>query len=53
MKTINTYINMKHINTYITEKLKINKPKTIIEHTLFPTSRTELDKIVKDEIKQN
>lgn len=51
MKTIDTYINMKHINTYIlskiknkaniTEKLKINKNQKT-EHILFPSSKKRI-----------
>ena len=44
---------MKTINTFITEKLKINKPKPTVELTLFPNNRKELLKMIRDEIKQN
>ena len=46
---------MKYINTYIIEKLKINKSKlnTVPEYTLFPVSKGELTKMVKDEIDKN
>ena len=44
---------MKHINTYINEKLKISKPNKIVEHTLFPKSRGELVDIIKYQTKIN
>jgi hypothetical protein len=49
MKTINNYINMKHINKYIIEKLKISKTST--GFTLFPKTKAELIKIIKDLVK--
>ena len=52
MKTLNNYINMKHINTYISEKLKINK-STLNRLTLVPKSRDELIEMIKKEIRQN
>ena len=50
MKAINNYINMKHINTYITEKLKISKG---LKYTLFPKTKEELLDIVQKEIEKN
>ena len=47
---------MKTINKYITEKLKIAKPKikqSVIEHTLFPKSKGELKEMIKKEIEKN
>ena len=45
---------MKHINTYIVEKLKISKPtKVNIKHTLFPNDRYELKDMILDEIAKN
>ena len=46
---------MKHINTYITEKLKIDKSKLKggVELTLFPENFKELDKMIIDEIQRN
>ena len=44
---------MKPINTFISEKLKITKPKEKVEHTLFPTSKTELRQMIINELKQN
>ena len=43
---------MKNINTYITEKLKIIKPKKV-EYTLFPKTKDELINMITKEIKQN
>lgn len=43
---------MKTINIYITEKLKINKPKKI-EHTLFPETREKLIEMITNEISKN
>ena len=43
---------MKHINTYIIEKLKITKPKKV-EHTLFPKDRNELCTMINEEISAN
>ena len=46
---------MKNINRYIVEKLKINKSnlKPGPEYTLFPKSKVELVKIIKEEININ
>ena len=46
---------MKKINTYIAEKLKINKSKLISgpEYTLFPETKKELVKMIKKEVKEN
>ena len=46
---------MKNINRYIVEKLKINKSKLKPgpEYTLFPKSKVELVKIIKEEININ
>jgi hypothetical protein len=46
---------MKYINTYITEKLKINnsKFKPGPEYTLFPETKEELVKMIKEEININ
>ena len=43
---------MKTINKYITEKLKISKPKKV-KHTLFPIDFDELSRIIKSEIQLN
>ena len=43
---------MKNINTYIVEKLKIIKPKSV-EHTLFPETKDTLVQMIIKEIKQN
>jgi hypothetical protein len=43
---------MKHINTYIVEKLKIYKNQKT-EHTLFPKTKEELCKMIEQEINQN
>ena len=40
---------MKTINTYITEKLKISKNK----YTLFPKYKSELEKMIENEINKN
>ena len=52
MKALNNYINMKHINTYIVEKLKISKNKRT-EYTLFPKYREELIDMITKEIQRN
>ena len=46
---------MKNINQYVTEKLKINKNilKVGTKHTLFPESKNELIKMIKEEINRN
>lgn len=45
---------MKNINNYILEKLKINNTsKHKPEYTLFPTSRGELIKLIKEEMVKN
>ena len=46
---------MKSINGYITEKLKISKPKHSIKnnYTLFPKDRDELEEMIKYEMQQN
>ena len=46
---------MKPINNYILEKLKINKSKLSggLEYTLFPKTREELVKMIKEEIEIN
>ena len=44
---------MKHINTYINEKLKISKATRKVKHTLFPKTKDELMEMIKKEIKQN
>ena len=46
---------MKTINTYIVEKLRINKSKLKggVELTLFPESFKELETMIKDEIQIN
>ena len=43
---------MKTIDTYIQEKLSINKSK-ITKHTLFPTSTDELIEMIKSEMEKN
>jgi surface protein len=43
---------MKHINIYINEKLKISKFKKV-EYTLFPTTFSELDDMIHNEIQKN
>ena len=52
MKNINSYINIKHINKYIIEKLKISK-STLNKSILFPNSKSELQDIIKKEVKEN
>ena len=44
---------MKTLKQYITEKLKIQKNIEKTEHTLFPKSKEELYKMIKDEIDKN
>ena len=43
---------MKYINTYIAEKLRISK-KQKSEYTLFPETKEELIKMIKDEVDKN
>ena len=46
---------MKPINTFITEKLKINKSnlKNTTECTLFPNNATELQNMIREEMSKN
>ena len=55
MKHIKKYINMKHINTYIIEKLKISKSRLTNgpDYTLFPKDKYELVNMIKNEIEKN
>ena len=43
---------MKNINSYIIEKLKISK-STLNQNILFPNSKSELQDIIKKEVKEN
>lgn len=43
---------MKHVYTYITEALRINKNTTSKEYSFFPKNKDELSKIICDKIKE-
>lgn len=44
---------MKSLEQYIIEKLKIQNVKNTTEHTLFPETKEELIKMIKEEISKN
>ena len=50
---VNIFFNMKQINTYINEKLKISTNQKNVEHTLFPETKEELQQMIKDEMSKN